>query len=90
MSEEEKKEKSNVVHIDKARIKSLEKKNYWKLYEEFDMLRLKLIYENGLTQEDGTRFVTLLRFMMKNGHSESMKYMARKLYEKYVLGVGEK
>lgn len=87
MSEEEKKDKQ-IVHIDKARIKKLEVRgNYWKLYEEFDMLRLKLIYEEGLTTVDAHRFVTLLRYLMKNGHNDSAKYMARKLYEKYVLGV---
>jgi len=85
---EEKKDKPSVVHIDKARVKKLEKLgNYWKLFEEFDMLRLKLVYEEGMSNEDANRFVTLLRYMMKNGHSDSVKYMARKLYEKYVLGV---
>jgi len=85
---EEKKDKPTVIHIDRARIKKLEVKgNYWKLFEEFDTLRLKLAYEKAMTHQDANRFVTLLRYMMKNGHSDSIKYMARKLYEIHVLGI---
>lgn len=74
---------NNIINIDRARIKKLENEgNYWKLFEEFDLLRLKYYHEQGFqTSKEALRFMTLLRYMTKNGHNEATKYMAIKLLE---------
>lgn len=88
MSEENKpKEESinNVVHIDEKRIERLSRNaQYYTLYDSFDLLRIKLLYGEPITTEEGVQLVTLTKYFMRYGHNEQIKIMAKHLYEKFI------
>lgn len=80
-----KEEKTNVVSIDEARIDKMKKNgHYYSMVEQFEMLRLKFLYNDEMTKQEGIDFVTYLKYFSIYGHSESFKYSCKKMLEKYV------
>lgn len=78
-------EKSNLAHIDQARIVRLKAKGqYWAMYEHFDLLRTKFIYGEPMTGEEGIQLVTMTKYFMEHGHSESLKIVAKHIHAKYI------
>lgn len=74
----------NVINIDEGRIKRLkERGHYLTLLEQFDVLRVKFIYDN-LTKEEARNFVTLCKYFKDNGHSESLKLTCHYIYKRYM------
>lgn len=74
---------NKVKNIDDARLKRLAKKgHYVSLIEEFELLRIKLSYDT-LDKKEAIRFITLTRFLMLNGHSESVRLTCKYLYERF-------
>lgn len=75
----------NVTHIDEVRIERLARNaQYYQLYDSFDLLRIKLLYNEPITPEEGIQLVTLTKYFMRFGHNEQLKIMARHLHEKYM------
>lgn len=92
MSEEEKKELdeilNNVTHIDEGRIqKMVERGHYFSLLERFDILRIKFMYDD-LQKEEAIQFVTLCKYLIKNGHSESLRLSCSYMHKKYMQKQG--
>ncbi len=78
-------ELENLVSIDLARIKRLKMKGHYNsLVDEYEKLRLKFHYEKALLPVEVIRFITLCKFFMENGHSESFKLSCKYLYERYM------
>lgn len=78
-------EPDNVVHIDEVRIERLARHaQYYQLYDSFDLLRIKLLYNEPITPEEGIQLVTLTKYFMRFGHNEQLKIMAKHLHEKYM------
>jgi len=79
------KKESNVVSIDKAKIKRLKKRGHvLSMLEEFELLRLKLLYEEPMTKQEASKLVTLTKYFMENGPSESFRLSCKFLYDKYI------
>lgn len=76
---------NNVAHIDDQRIERLRRQApYFTLYDSFDLLRIKLLYGEPITTEEGIQLVTLTKYFMKYGHNEQIKIMAKHLHEKFI------
>jgi hypothetical protein len=93
MSEDDKKEFdaifSNIINIDQGRIKKLaEKGHYNSLLEKFDILRIKFVHDDLTDKEEAIKFVTLCKYFIKNGHSESLRLSCHYMYEKYMKKQG--
>jgi hypothetical protein len=92
VSDEEKNELeqllNNVVSIDDGRLKRLaDKGHYGSLLERFDILRIKFVYDD-LQKEEAIQFITLCKYFIKNGHSESLRLSCSYMYEKYMRKQG--
>jgi hypothetical protein len=92
MSDEDKAELdqllSNVVSIDEGRIKRLvDRGHYISLLERFDVLRIKFVYDD-LDREEAIKFITLCKYFIKNGHSESLRLSCTYMYKKYMKSQG--
>lgn len=75
---------TNVINIDNGRIKRLkERGHYFSLLEEFDVLRIKFIYDN-LDENEARSFVTLCKYFKENGHSESLRLTCQYIYKRYM------
>jgi len=76
----------NLTTLDAARIKRLKiKGNYYSLVDEFEQLRLKFNYEpSKMEKNEAIRFITLCKFFIESGHSESFKLHCKYIYEKYI------
>mgnify|MGYP001562927635 CR=1 FL=1 len=84
----ESQEIDNVTNIDEGRIKRLkERGHYVTMLEQFDVLRVKFIYDQ-LDKEEATRFITLCKYLKENGHSESLKLTCHYIYQKYMKNQG--
>lgn len=89
MAEEKKEEKSNVIHIDSKRIDRLKTRgHYFQMYDSFDLLRIKLMYGEGLTPEEGIKLVTLTKYFMEFGHNEQIKIIAKHIHDKFIVKHG--
>lgn len=78
-------EETNVTHIDEKRIDRLARNaQYFQLYDSFDLLRIKLLYGEPITSEEGIQLVTLTKYFMRFGHNEQIKIMAKHLHEKFI------
>lgn len=74
----------NVVNIDEGRIKRLkERGHYFTLLEQFDVLRVKFIYDS-LTEDEARSFVTLCKYFKENGHSESLRLTCYYIHKRYI------
>ncbi len=82
---------NNVVDIVDAKVAKLKKHGHMmSMYEEFEILRIKFIYDDLKERQEAIRFVTLLKYFMENGPSEAMKLNCKYMYEKYVRRTQEK
>lgn len=76
---------SNVVEIVDARIQRMRERGHLiSMYEEFEILRIKFIYDDLKDRQDAIRFMTLLKYFMENGPSEAMRLNCKYMYERYV------
>lgn len=76
---------SNLVDITDARIKRLRERGHLvSMYEEFEILRIKFIYDDLKDRQDAIRFVTLLKYFMENGPSEAMRLNCKYMFDRYV------
>jgi len=79
---------SNITNIDEGRLKRLaEKGHYFSLLERFDVLRIKFVYDD-LNKEEAIKFITLCKYFIKNGHSESIRLSCHYMYKKYMQKQG--
>lgn len=79
------KEEDKITSIDSKRIDRLmERGHYISMAEEFEVLRLKLLYDDELDQREAIRLVTLCKYFMEYGHSEPFKLSAKYLYERFM------
>ena len=82
---DEKKEEASVTHIDDKRVDRLKTKaSYHEILDAFDLLRIKLLYGEPITVEEGYQLVTLTKYIQQHGHNEQIKIMAKHLYQKYM------
>jgi hypothetical protein len=93
MSDEDKAELeqllNNVVSIDDGRLKRLaDRGHYNSLLEKFDILRIKFIYDDLKSKEEAIQFVTLCKYLLKFGHSESLRLNCHYMYKKYIQKQG--
>ncbi len=80
---------AQVVHIDSARIKRLKKRaNLIGLIEEFEMLRMKFFYDKLEDRREATRLVTLCKYFLENGPTESFRLSCKLFYDKYMKNQG--
>jgi hypothetical protein len=78
-------EKNNLVSIDSAKIKRLKERGHiGSMLEEFELLRLKLLYEEPMNKQEASKLVTLTKYFMDNGPSEAFRLSCKFLYEKYI------
>jgi hypothetical protein len=74
----------NVINIDEGRVKRLkERGHYFTLLEQFDVLRIKFIYDQ-LDKDEARNFVTLCKYFKDNGHSESLRLTCHYIHKKYI------
>jgi hypothetical protein len=80
---------NNVSSIDDRRIsRLLERGNLYSIIEEYEILRLKLLYDKELTKVEAIRLVTLCKYLMDNGPSEAFRLSCQYLYERYIKKFG--
>jgi hypothetical protein len=88
MSEDNKDKPNNVVELDESRIKRLTTKgHYVSMLEQFDILRIKFLYDQ-LEKEEAIKFITLCKYFMRYGHNESIRLNCHYIYKKYIEGQG--
>lgn len=93
MSDEQKKhdqiDDSNVLSFEAAKIKRLRMKGHqMTMIEEFEILRMKLMYNQDMTKEEAIKLVTLTKYFMENGPTETFRYSCKMIYEKYMKPQG--
>ena len=82
---DETQDKKNLRSLDAARIKKLQVTGHLgMLLDEFEKLRLKFYYDKLTERVEVLRFITLLKFMMINGPTESYRLSCSYMHEKYV------
>lgn len=78
----------NIVDMDDLRVKRLTNRgHYISLLEQFDLLRVKFMYDQ-LSKQEALRFVTLCKYFMEHGHSESLKLTCKYIYKRYMESYG--
>ena len=79
----------NVVSIDKAKIQRLKQRGHlMTMLEEFEILRLKLLYDQDMEKQEATRLVLLTKYFIDNGPTEAFRLSCRLMYEKYMKPFG--
>lgn len=79
----------NVLSLDNKRISRLvERGNIYGIIEEYEILRLKLIYDKEISKVEAIRLVTLCKYLMDNGPSEPFRLSCKYLYERYIKKYG--
>lgn len=80
---------SNVVSIDKAKIQRLKQRGHlMTMLEEFEILRLKLLYDQEMDKQEASRLVLLTKYFVENGPSEAFRLSCKLMYEKYMKPYG--
>lgn len=75
---------NNVINIDEGRVKRLkERGHYFTMLEQFDVLRVKFIYDT-LDADEARNFITLCKYFKESGHSESLRLTCHYIYKKYI------
>lgn len=79
----------NLINIDKAKIQRLKQRGHQtSMLEEFEILRLKLLYDQEMDKKEATRLVLLTKYFMENGPSEAFRLSCKLMYDKYMLPYG--
>jgi hypothetical protein len=77
-----------ILDMDEAIIKRMHVKgNYIAILERFDVLRIKFIYDK-LDPKEARNFMLLIKYLMKNGHSEAVRLNCHYLHKKYIESQG--
>lgn len=80
---------TNVVSIDKAKIERLRRHGHLgTMLEEFEILRLKLLYDQEMDKQEATRLVLLTKYFVENGPTEAFRLSCKLMYEKYMKPFG--
>lgn len=79
--------KNNVVQIDSKRIEKLKTKDYFKILDEAEVLRMKFQSGRIESHAEAYRFVTLCKYLMEFGNSESVKYGYKMIYHQFMRGL---
>ena len=77
---------NNVLDLDTGRFKKLDNSSYFNILEEFECLRIKIMMDQEFEQKDAHRFITLLKWIKDNGHTDSLKMFCAALYKKMLRG----
>lgn len=92
MSDENKKSEDtldNITNIDDARVRRLKERGHMSsLLEEYEKLRLKFFYDQNMDKIEAMRLVTLCKYFIENGPSESFRLSCKYFYEKYCKPYG--
>jgi len=79
----------NVIDLDEQRMKRMKTNGHtMTMLEEFEILRLKLMYDKQLDKREATKLVTYIKYFMVNGPSEPFRLNCKLLYERYVEPYG--
>jgi hypothetical protein len=79
----------NVVSIDKAKINRLKQRGHLgTMLEEFEILRLKLLYDQNMDKQEAMKLVTLTKYFIDNGPTEAFRLSCKLMYEKYMKPFG--
>ncbi len=79
----------NVIDLDRARLKKFKMTGHTSsMMEEFEILRLKLLYDKPLEKDEAIKLVTYIKYFMVNGPTEPYRLTCKFLYEKYVEPYG--
>ncbi len=90
MSDESKKTQQetipdNVISIDTARIKRMKERGHvMSMLEEFEILRLKLLYDQVMDRKEAQRLVVLTKYFIEYGPTEPFRLSCKLMYEKYM------
>ena len=80
-----KKDDKTISNIDEARVKRLTQKGHQSsMLEEYELLRLKIVYDKPMDKAEAIRFITLCRYFAKNGYSEAFRQSCSYLLDRYV------
>lgn len=75
----------NVSSIYDAKIRRLRERGHLiTMLEEFEILRLKLMYDQEMSKEEGIKLVTLTKYFIENGPTEAFRLSCKLMYEKYM------
>lgn len=78
-----------ITFLDDKRVDHLTTKgHYLTMIEDFETLRLKLIYDDELSKKEAIRLVTLTKYFLRYGHSEAFKLSCKYLYERFMEPFG--
>ena len=76
---------ADVTHIDTLRIDKMRERGHLpSMYEEFEILRIKFMYDKLTDPQEAIKFVTLLKYFAQNGPSEAMRLSCTYMLERYV------
>lgn len=79
----------NVFSLDDAKIQRLKEKGHLSsMLEEFEILRLKLLYDQEMSKQEATKLVTLTKYFMEHGPTEAFKLSCKFMYDKYMKPFG--
>jgi hypothetical protein len=75
----------NLVSLDEAKMRRMKKHgNTYAMVEQFEILRLKLLYDKPMNPEEAHNLVLLTKYFIQNGPSEAFRLSCKLLYEKYM------
>lgn len=75
----------NIVSIDEAKLRKMKRNgNTMAMLERFEMLRLKLLYDQQMDSEEARDLVLLTKYFMENGPTEPFRFSCKLMYEKYM------
>lgn len=76
---------AEVTHIDTLRIDKMRERGHLpSMFEEFEILRIKFMYDKLTDPQEAIKFVTLLKYFAENGPSEAMRLSCSFMLERYV------
>lgn len=76
---------SNVINIDKFRVERLKQKGHLgTMLEEYEILKLKLLYDQDMNKQEATKLVTLTKYFIEHGPTEAYRLSCKLLYQKYM------
>ena len=74
-----------ITHIDKKRLDHLTVNGHYNsMLENFETLRIKLLYDKELTKQEAIMLITLTKYFIRNGHNEAFRLSCEYLYERYI------
>ncbi len=89
MDEKKNNPMENVVSIDDMKLKRMKQRgNTIAMIEQFEILRLKLLYDQLTDKQEAYQLCLLTKYFMENGPTEPFRMSCKFLYEKYMQPYG--